>query len=105
MHNESICLVLGISLPTLLKHFSLELENAVANVKAEILMARYDAAKKGKVPAQNKVLEMIGAVKVGVKREPVAPKLGKKEQQHAAAGKVSNKFAVPDAPRLVVDNK
>lgn len=105
MSVEAIAEAMGLAVNTLKKYFADDMEIAVAKVTAEMWMARYEAAKDHKIPAQNKMLEQLGAVKVGVPRQPAAPKIGKKEQQKIAAKKVGNRFAVPEAPRLVIDNK
>lgn len=108
MSNEAIAEVVGISEPTLRKHFSSDLEIGGAKVAAEVLMARYRSALGGNVSAQNKMLEQIGAATAAGKvkqREAKAPKLGKKQEQQQAAEKVGGKFSVPLPPKLVVDNK
>lgn len=107
MTNEAIAEAIGISEPTLRKHFASEMDLATAKVRAEMLMARYNAAKGGNVQAQNKMLELVGASAAEAKvkaRESRAPALGKKEQQKAAAQNVGGKFAPPAGPRLAVNN-
>jgi predicted ArsR family transcriptional regulator len=107
MTNEAVAEVIGISEPTLRKHFASEIDLATAKVRAEMLMARYNAAKGGNVQAQNKMLELVGAASADAKikdRERRTPALGKKEQQQAAAENVGGKFAPPAGPRLAVNN-
>ncbi|HTV69316.1 MAG TPA: hypothetical protein VMF90_12335 [Rhizobiaceae bacterium] len=104
MSNEAIGVALGISEPTLTKYFSSDIEVGAAKVTAEIMMARYNSAKGGNVAAQNKVLELAGAVRAQEKRAPAEPKPGKKEERQAAAERVSGKFAPPEPPKLVVNN-
>lgn len=77
MSKEAIAVSLDISFDTLVKYFSLDLECAVAKATADVMMARYRAAVGGSVPAQNKFLELAGALP---QRPAKAPKLGKKEQ-------------------------
>lgn len=109
MTNEAIAVALGISEPTLRKHFPSELDRATAKVRAEMLMARYHAAKGGNVQAQNKMIELVDASAAGSKikdrEQPArAPKLGKKEAQMQAAEGVQGKFAPPSGPKLAVNN-
>lgn len=109
MSNVGIADVIGISEPTLRKHFSSELDRATAKVRAELLMARYRSAMGGNVSAQNKMIEQVSAVDAQTKRVPEKtenkPKLGKKEEQKVAAQAVGGKFAPPTPPKLVVDNR
>ncbi|MGV1913849.1 hypothetical protein [Agrobacterium vitis] len=109
MSNVGIADVVGISEPTLRKHFSSELDRATAKVRAELLMARYRSAMGGNVSAQNKMIEQVSAVDAQTKRAPEKaeskPKLGKKEEQKAAAQAIGGKFAPPTPPKLVIDNR
>lgn len=87
MSKEAIAAALGIHYETLNKHFSVDLEVAVAKKTADVMMARYRAAVAGNVAAQNKFLDLAGAVPP---KEPKArpvrpPKRGKKEQAQAEA--------------------
>src|SRR5690349_11492477 len=107
MSNEAIAEAIGISEPTLRKHFPSELDRGTAKVRADLLMARYRSAMGGNVSAQTKMLELVGASAAGAKlkeREKAPPKVGKKEQQQAAAESVEGKFAPPAGPKLVVSN-
>lgn len=80
MSLAAIAAALGIHHDTLRKHFSEDLEVAVAKRTAEVMMARYRAAMGGNVTAQNKFLEMAGTVPPPSSRKtPKAPELGKKE--------------------------
>lgn len=104
MSQEAIAEVVGVSIPTLTKHFSSELDRATAKVRADVLMARYRSAMGGNVSAQNKMLDLIGASAADEKikgRERKAPPQGKKEQRQQAAENVGGKFAPPAGPRLV----
>jgi type IV secretory pathway VirB6-like protein len=104
MSNEAIATAVGIAVHTLTKHFSTDLEVGAAKITAEIMMARYNSAKAGNVSAQNKVLEMAGAVRAQESRAPKAEKLGKKEERQRAAEGISGKYATPAPPKLVVSN-
>lgn len=105
MSNEAIAEAVGISEPTLTKHFSSDLEIGAAKVTADVLMARYRSAIGGNVSAQNKMLEQVGAVRAQEKRSPATPKLGKKEERQIAARNVGGRFATRQPPKLVVNNK
>lgn len=108
MTNEAIAEVIGVSEPTLRKHFSYELDIATAKVRADLLMARYRAAMGGNVQAQNKMIEQVSANaaqrKVSPEKEEKKPKLGKKEELKLAAENVEGAFAPPAGPKLVVNN-
>lgn len=84
MSNEAIAEAIGISEPTLRKHFSFDLEMGAAKVTADILMARYRAAMGGNVTAQNKWLDTAGALPPKPRRK-AEPKPGKKEVAQAEA--------------------
>lgn len=104
MSNEAIAEAIGISEPTLRKHFSSELDRATAKVRADLMMARYRSAMGGNVAAQNKMIEQVSAAQVQEKRAPKPEKLGKKEERQLAAQNVGGRFAPPSAPKLVVSN-
>lgn len=80
MSKEAIAEAMDIHVETLTKHFSVELECAVAKKTADVMMARYRSAIGGSVPAQNKFLELAGAIPPKQKKEPKTPARGKKEQ-------------------------
>jgi predicted transcriptional regulator len=109
MSKDDVARALGISTPTLVKHFDEELSNGTAKKRAEVIGMLYKAAKGGNVTAQKKLEEMSRAAgaaeSVKQRGEPKAPKTGKKEEQKAAAEAVGGIFAVPAAPKLVVDNR
>ncbi|MGN6451257.1 MAG: hypothetical protein ACTHLK_22220 [Brucella intermedia] len=108
MTNDAIAEAIGISEPTLRKHFSLELDIATAKVRADVLWARYQSAMGGNVSAQNRLIEQVSANEANRKRNPdkpeKKPKLGKKEEQKLAAQAVGGKFAPPAPPKLIVSN-
>jgi len=85
MSQEAIAAALDIHHETLRKHFSVELEVAVAKKTADVMMARYRSAMGGSVPAQNKFLEMAGAVPQPPRKSAKPPKVGKKEAAQAEA--------------------
>lgn len=85
MSLEAIAAALDIHHETLRKHFSVELDVAVAKKTADVMMARYRSAMGGSVPAQNKFLELAGAIPPAPKRQAKAPKQGKKEAAQAEA--------------------
>ena len=85
MSKEAIAEAMDIHVDTLTKHFSVELECAVAKKTADVMMARYRSAIGGSVPAQNKFLELAGAIPPKPKKEPKAAPRGKKEQAEADA--------------------
>jgi hypothetical protein len=113
MSKDECARAIGCSTPTLEKHFEDELANGVAKKRAEVIGMLYRAAKKGNVTAQKKLEEMsriAGAAEaVDARSKPVkGPRLGKKEEQQAAADAVvagAGKFAPPAPPKLVVDNR
>lgn len=80
MSKESIAEAMDIHVETLTKHFSVEMDSAVAKKTAEVMMARYRSAIGGSVPAQNKFLELAGAIPPKPKKPIKAPTRGKKEQ-------------------------
>lgn len=105
MSNEAVAEAIGISEPTLRKHFSSEIDRATAKVRADLLMARYRSAMGGNVAAQNKMIELVTAAGAQESRSPKAEKLGKKAERQKAAQSVAGRFATPQPPKLVVSNK
>ncbi len=89
MSQLAIAEAIGISEPTLRKHYSSELDQGGAIVTAEVLMARYRAAMGGSVPAQNKLLELAGTLPPNKMGRPPStkaePALGKKAEAELAA--------------------
>lgn len=88
MSKEAIASAVGIHHETLTKYFSVDMEVAVAKRTAEVMMARYRAAIGGNVSAQNKFLELAGALPPKATRSMKTPAKGKKEVQaeEAAVG-------------------
>ena len=94
MSEDAIALALGITRPTLAKHFMAELSTGAAVKKMEAMDALFIAAKKGSVPAIKAVLLLGAAVEPAqpgapAGETPAAPaptaRLGKKEAQQVAA--------------------
>lgn len=108
--------VLGITKPTFYKHYFNEIERskfAPLMMRAEQLARLNKAAAEGNVAAEKALAGMIQAEQARAindrygatpKTEPKAPaaaKLGKKEEQQAAANLVGGIFGVPEAPQLL----
>lgn len=111
-HN-TIAHALGIDDDTLRKHFQKELTHGASKRRQEVLEILYKAARNGNVSAAKRIEEMTrlamisSAVNGGEEpRAPVrAPKLGKKQEEQAAADAVTGKFEPPAPPKLVVNNQ
>lgn len=86
MSHEEIAIGLGISRPTLEKHFVDELSHGAYAKRLEVLDAMHKAAKKGNIAAQKAYMQLTPRVAAPA-HEPEAdtPKLGKKEQAQADA--------------------
>lgn len=116
MSQDDIARAIGCSTPTLVKHFEEELTTGAAVKRAEVIGMLFKAARKGNVTAQ-KALDAKAQVAAaaqtmrdresGASAPPPAKeaKLGKKEEQKRAADQVQGKFAPPEGPKLVVDNR
>lgn len=108
-----IARALGIDVDTMRKHFAEELADGHAQRRKEVIGLLFQSARGGNVSAQKKLEEMgriAGAAEAVKAREgsPAVPakpaKLGKKEERQAAAEGVGGLYAVPQAPKLVIDN-
>jgi predicted transcriptional regulator len=93
MTHEEIAVVLGITKPTLEKHFQDELAHGRARKRAEIMQMLVTSGRKGNVSAQ-KYLHAVAGVQAAAAeweaaeaagKPPPARKLGKKEEQAVAA--------------------
>lgn len=121
MSQDDIARAIGITKPTLIKHFPEEIATGALRKRAEVIQMIFKSADKGVVSAQ-KYLEEVTRITtaadavhargaVPAKDEevivPRAPKLGKKEERNLAAERVaeSGLYAPPRAPKLVVNNK
>lgn len=107
--KRSVYLALGIDEATLNKHFAVELETGGAKKRKELLGLLWKQARKGNATCIKKLEDMqrialSADAKAG--NEPKAQKLGKKEERQANADRVSSGgvYAVPNAPRLAIDN-
>lgn len=106
--DNTIARALGIDPDTLRKHFPDELADGHAQRRKEVIGLLFKSARDGNVAAQKKLEEMgraAGAAESVKNRETKAPKLGKKEEQKAAARAIGGKYAPPTPPKLVVDNR
>jgi predicted transcriptional regulator len=61
---KAIALAMGLSEPTLRKHFAAELETGAEKVEADIIRALIGKARGGSVAAQKHVLDMIGRARL-----------------------------------------
>lgn len=106
---ERIARVMETDHETLRKHFADELEHG-ADIKIDALLEYAErGAKKGSQASIKWLHERYSSARAASQLEvrsqapapePKPPKLGKKELQQEAAGKVGGKFAVPAAPKL-----
>lgn len=106
--EHTIAAALGIDVDTLRKHLARELATGHANRRREVVNLLFASARDGNVSAQRKLEEIgkiAGAAEAVKRREAPAPKLGKKEEQKLAAGRVEGVFAPPSPPKLVIDNR
>jgi AcrR family transcriptional regulator len=99
MAHEDIARVLGITPPTLRKHFREEILTGLAKKRAEVLVAMHTSALAGNTSAQKSMLALTGpanaptppkdqivpATARGTAPAGQLPKLGKKEAQVLAA--------------------
>jgi hypothetical protein len=112
--ENTIARALGIDVDTMRKHFADELQDGHAQRRKEIIGMLFASARSGNVSAQ-KHLDGLGraagaqdAINRRGEKQVKPAKLGKKEEQQAAARAVASgtsKFAPPSAPKLVVDNR
>lgn len=77
---------MGISRPTLEKHFAHELTVGAYEKRQEIIDAMFKTAKKGNVAAQKAYVAMTPGIAPPPLESARTPKLGKKEQANADAG-------------------
>lgn len=106
---ERIARVMETDHETLRKHFANELEHG-ADIKTDALLEWAErGAKKGSQANIKWLSERYSAARAANQiearsqapaPEPKQPRLGKKELQKEAAGKVAGKFAVPAPPKL-----
>ena len=98
MTEESIALAVGITIPTLRKHFMPELTTGAAVKKMEAMDALYAAAKKGNVSAIKTVLLLQSGSEPppqpgsdpAAAAPPPSQRLGKKEAAQIAASSAAD---------------
>ncbi|RLP22254.1 hypothetical protein [Mesorhizobium sp. YM1C-6-2] len=104
-----IARALGIDPDTLRKHFVEELANGHANRRKEVIGLMFKSARDGNASNQKRLEEIGRAVgadeSVKGRGKTKEPPVGKKEAKQKAAEQVGGKFAPPEPPRLVVNNK
>ena len=108
--NERIAAQLGVDPGTLAVAFASEIEFGADAKRIEVIEAMQAAAKKGNASAgkwlHDRFATARAAEQVASREMPAAApeprpeKLGKKQLQKEAAGKVGGKFAVPEPPKL-----
>lgn len=87
---DIVARAIGITEPTLRKHFAEELANGMAKRRAEVMNLLFKSARKGNVAAQKHLEQMTAraaaeAAFTGADEAPAAVKRGKKEQAADAA--------------------
>lgn len=105
--DATIARALRIDPDTLRKHFPDELADGYASRRRQVIGLLFEQATNGNTAATKKLEEMGRMTRASESidsRAPVAPKLGKKEEQQQAAERVEGKFAPPEPPKLVVNN-
>lgn len=92
MSHEQIALGLGITKPTLYKHFGEELSTGAAQKRMEAMEALFAAARRGNAAAARTFLAISAApapskppAPAPDAKQPKAERLGKKEQAQADA--------------------
>lgn len=107
MTQLQIAQALGISLPTLTKHFVDELQYGASRQRGQVVDMLFRSADDGNVSAQRKLIQMADGETIKLDssdEETSEKKLGKKEQQALDAHDVGDKFQAPEPPKLVVNN-
>jgi predicted transcriptional regulator len=110
--DEEIAASLGITPPTLRKHYFRELRgraDARARLDAKLFGALLAEVEKGNVTAIDKMFKRLDRHDLAVLSRQVADRghgdngqaKGKKEQQREAAGKVTGRLAPPAPPRMI----
>jgi predicted transcriptional regulator len=85
MSHEEIAIGLGITRPTLSKHYARELTEGAYQRRLEVYQAMHKAAMKGNVSAQKAYAAMVPALEAPPLEDDKAPPLGKKEQANEDA--------------------
>jgi hypothetical protein len=88
MLHEDIALAIGVTPPTLRKHYANELSVGAHKRRMDVLEAAYDGAVAGKVAAQRLYLSVMpgsAAPDLDDEPDPVAKPLGKKAEANEVA--------------------
>lgn len=105
MSHKDTARAIGITHPTLEKHYADELQNGPSRFRREVIGMLIVSAKSGNVSAQRKLAAMTGFdIDDPVEQLDSKKKLGKKELQQNKAENVSGKYAAPEPPRLIINN-
>lgn len=109
MTHQDIARAIGISWKTLDKYYAEELATGVARKRLEAISMLYRSAKGGNVSAQRKFYaiahgEDVSSSSVDEDTFDKPKKLGKKEQVQRDAENISDKYAPPEPPKLIVNN-
>lgn len=115
--NKEVADTLGVSIPTLRKHYLHLVKRRdlmLDRLRTKLRVTQIQQGLGGNASALNAALNMLERVRTEqadrrVKgREktasPATARLGKKEEKRQAAARVTGKFAPPSGPQLVVDN-
>lgn len=92
MSKDDVAAVLGVTRPTLDKHFEVELQVGAAKKRAEVVSFLYKSARGGNVSAQKKLEEMTRVTlaeeantRIDSRQASPSSKLGKKATQELEA--------------------
>jgi hypothetical protein len=116
--NKDVAATLGLTVPTLRKHYLHLLKKRDLmhdRLRTKLRVSQIKQGLSGNSAALNAALNTLDKVRAesaqhkvesrSTKTAPRAPKLGKKEERQLAAENVGGKYAPPSAPKLVVDNR
>lgn len=116
--NKEVASTLGLSVPTFRKHYLHLLKQRdlmLDRLRTKLRVQQIQQGLGGNAAALNAALNTLDKVRVeraqkkvesrGASKPEKQVKLGKKEQRLAVAQNVGGKFAPPQPPKLVVDNK
>lgn len=85
MSEDDVARAIGLTTPTVRKHYADELLTGRARRRAEVIKLLYRNARKGNVSAQRKLEDMTSLAGIARPREAKEPALGKKERAAAEA--------------------
>lgn len=104
MTHADIARVVGCKIGQFRRIYAEQIATGAAKKRAEVVELLYASARDGNVSAL-KALEALTRAVVAPEGGAVAgAELGKKQQQQQAAERVTGVFAVPEPPKLVVNN-